>query len=238
MVIRDRVPPLQPAVVAASRRHTGAATAFHDAERRRRVIDAAEAIFLVEGYRATTMDEVARRAGMSKKTLYQVFPTKEVLFEALLADRMKILHLPIEDTNQPIETALADLLCRTAEFLLGARQIAMARLMISEYHRSPALTEALARAIPASGRISVARWLTLQCSRGNLTLDDPERAAGMLIGMVAGDWLFGSLLGKIQPPTKAEIATRVERAIGIFLRGIQESAVPPPRRSDPGTLPR
>lgn len=51
---------------------------------RTRVLAAARALFFAHGYSALTMDDLARELGMSKKTLYVHFPSKDALIEAIL----------------------------------------------------------------------------------------------------------------------------------------------------------
>src|SRR5262249_59123089 len=71
----------------SEQRGRGRPRQISEAERRRRVLAAAEQVFLEAGYGDATMDDVATRAAMSKKTLYQIFPTKEQLFAALMPPR-------------------------------------------------------------------------------------------------------------------------------------------------------
>ena len=62
-----------------------------DAVRNRaKVLDAARAAFATEGL-AVPLDEIARRAGVGAGTVYRHFPTKEALFEAVIADRLLAL---------------------------------------------------------------------------------------------------------------------------------------------------
>jgi len=62
-----------------------------DAVRNRtKVLDAAREAFAVEGL-AVPLDEIARRAGVGAGTVYRHFPTKEALFEAVIADRLLAL---------------------------------------------------------------------------------------------------------------------------------------------------
>lgn len=62
-----------------------------DAVRNRaKVLDAAREAFAVEGL-AVPLDEIARRAGVGAGTVYRHFPTKEALFEAVIADRLLVL---------------------------------------------------------------------------------------------------------------------------------------------------
>src|SRR5215510_15347429 len=67
-----------------------------DSARRERLIAAAEQVFVELGYGAANMDGIARRAGMSKKTIYQVFETKQDLFAAVIESRRDALAAMIE----------------------------------------------------------------------------------------------------------------------------------------------
>lgn len=60
-----------------------------DTETRRRILDEARDLFFRYGFSKVTMDEAADKLGMSKKTLYKHFPSKEVLLEAVTADHLK-----------------------------------------------------------------------------------------------------------------------------------------------------
>src|SRR5579859_2563847 len=116
-----------------------------DEQRRTQLIDAAETVFLERGFHAATMDDIARQAGMSKKTVYQVFPAKAALFEALLMDRCSIFIVMSEDDGRPPRAALTDMLCRSVAHAVTERQIALLRLMVAETPRSPEITAALER---------------------------------------------------------------------------------------------
>ena len=52
--------------------------------KRAAILDAAEAEFRQAGYEATSMDRIAASAGVSKRTVYNHFPSKEVLFAQIL----------------------------------------------------------------------------------------------------------------------------------------------------------
>src|ERR1035441_8815003 len=62
-----------------------------DARRNRlKVLEAARAAFAAEGI-AVPLDDIARRAGVGAGTVYRHFPTKEALFEAVVADQLQLL---------------------------------------------------------------------------------------------------------------------------------------------------
>lgn len=64
----------------------GPGTRMSGPERRRQLLAVARAVFGAEGYRATSMNDVARAAGVTKPVLYQHFDSKEELFLELVRD--------------------------------------------------------------------------------------------------------------------------------------------------------
>src|SRR5882762_1549236 len=88
------------------------------AERDRRLIDAAERLFLRKGFHATTMDEVAAASSISKKTIYQAFESKEALFHALVQTRRAPIFAPIA-TDGPAAKILTEALRTSAQFVLS-----------------------------------------------------------------------------------------------------------------------
>src|SRR5258708_8265305 len=70
-------------------------------KRRQLLLDAAESVFVELGYSSASMDDIARRAGMSKKTLYRLFETKEALFAAVIAAPPPPLQAPPHTAHLP-----------------------------------------------------------------------------------------------------------------------------------------
>jgi AcrR family transcriptional regulator len=79
-------------------------------ERRAELLDAALGVFARYGYRKASMDEVARAAGLSRQGLYLHFPSKEVLFRAVVAfllDRaLQAAEAALADEAQPVDERL------------------------------------------------------------------------------------------------------------------------------------
>src|SRR3954468_14584778 len=85
-----------PGAAPGAHRRRGRPLACPEPERRRVLLEAAAREFVEQGYAGASMDAVARRAGMSKRTLYQLFPTKDALFGAMAAGRIATV-LPVID---------------------------------------------------------------------------------------------------------------------------------------------
>ncbi len=188
-------------------------------DRRQALIAAAEAVFLREGYAAANMDEVARATGMSKKTLYQLFPSKEALFEAVVEELIAPLHNPAGEEAEDGAAALAALLERAVYEVLQPRHIGVVRLVAAEVNRAPELAGAVHRAGPARGKGTVERWIAAQMKAGRLRVENASEAAGMVFGMALGELHVKVLLGLRASPGRAEIARRVRSAVDIFLNG-------------------
>lgn len=192
-------------------------------ERRRRLIAVAEKVFVEQGYGAASMDEIAQDAGMSKKTLYQLFDTKEALFAAVITDRMRALGEGAEEAAgaRPLKEAVVEYLCEAARFILSPRHVALFRVLIGEAWRAPGMARAFDNACAGRGKSVLARWLAQEVEAGRLELDDPVQAAGMLFGMVVGEPHHRMLMGEGRPPSRAAIERRVRKAVDIFLQGAQ-----------------
>ncbi len=191
-----------------------------EADRLRLLREAAEAIFLRDGYAAARMDDVAHLAGMSKRTLYQHFPSKAALFEAVMEDcLLPFKHdVPLEE-GVDLACALRNILLALMRHLFQPRQVAIFRLIIGEVKRSPELADAFHRAGPGKGTGALEYRLDAEIAAGRLALPDAREAARMLLGMAIGASQMFLLLGLQGPPTEAEMEQRVCDAVDVFLRG-------------------
>jgi len=194
-----------------------------EAERRDLVLSAAEQVFVELGYTAASMDDIARRARMSKKTLYRFFETKEALFAAVIAARRAELDATIDSDDvaetRPPETVLRLLLTKVACFVLAPRQAALYRLVLAESHRAPELARAFHHDGPNKACQMLNDWLASQHARGNLHIADPSSAAGMLFSMVVGEPQMRVLVGDCCAPERDQIEQRVAQAVELFMRG-------------------
>jgi AcrR family transcriptional regulator len=187
-------------------------------ERRRHLIAAAADLFLHRGYHATTMDDIARAAGMSKKTVYQVFSGKAELFDALLSDWFAPFTAPIEADGLPPRQVLTGALVRLANFVLSERQVLLMRLLIAETSCSEEIADALDRQCIGRGKGALEQWLAAQAAAGVLAVDNPKEAANMLFFAAVGDFLLRLLLRKRPRPTAEEIKAGIDYTVAAFFR--------------------
>jgi AcrR family transcriptional regulator len=199
-----------------------------DDETRRIIYEAARHAFAAGGYAATSMEAVARRAGISSRTLYRLIPNKALLFEGMVSDRLDrflsevSLHAG-DDTD--IEEALCAALMACAELVLDEEVIALQRMILQEAGKFSDIAGMFYRNGIQRTVAALADWLRVQEKRGLIELSDIEEAAGMLIGMVASAPQRAALFGGLPLPSRSQIEARVRSCAALFLRGCQAKRV-------------
>ena len=199
------------------KRGPGRPQAIAPAERREKIIDVAGSIFIAEGYSSTNMETIAQRCGMSKKTLYQVFESKEALFAALICDVRRY-----EDTSQQAQATDADnlsgTLLRIAEWTLAPRQIGLTRLVIAESLAAPALAEQFRGHAIEQGRRMIRESLARTWKK------DRKKSAAQIEAMAA--FAFGAAIAELQlralvgedissSRAKSSLSKRIERVVDL-----------------------
>ena len=204
------------------RRCRGRPQVRSDDETRRIIFEAARHEFAANGYAATSIEMVARRAGVSTKTLYRLIPNKAELFEAMVADRLDRflaavnLHA-VDDAD--IEQALYAALMACADLALDPEVVALQRMVLQETGKFSDIAPTFYRNGPQRTVTALADWLRVQQKRGLIALDDIDEAAGMLIGMATSAPQRAAIFGGQPLPQRSEIEARLRRCAKLFLRG-------------------
>ncbi|TMD96416.1 MAG: TetR/AcrR family transcriptional regulator [Chloroflexi bacterium] len=204
--------------------------------KRERIHRAAQALFMQQGFEATSMDAIAVAAAVSKPTLYRYYQNKEALFIAVL-EQLALGHLSesallaLRDTPMDslatLEHALIVWAQATIENIMQPVYVGLVRLLIAELPRFPRLGSLFAQAVPQQGGAFLKAMLESARSHGVIVEDDLELVirllAGPLLTYVLGDGLFAPD-GIPQPPPPERVATLVQLVLqGIASHGQQES---------------
>src|SRR5690348_17748019 len=102
--------------------------------KRSAIIDAAIEEFRAAGFEATSMDRIAARASVSKRTVYNHFPSKEALFAAILHqlwDASQTGNAPGYCAGEPLRAQLLDLLMRKLRLMNDEAFLSLARVAIA-----------------------------------------------------------------------------------------------------------
>jgi AcrR family transcriptional regulator len=181
-----------------------------------RILDAATALFLRDGYGSASLEAVAAAAGVSKRTLYARFAGKAALFQVVVA-RLVTRWLPAFDASvgqaQGLEAALlaaARVILATA---LAPEALALHRLMVAEIGRFPELGRVMQQAGAGVGHERLGALL----ARAGIA--DPAWAAEQFMALLLSVPQRRGL-GLGQPLDAAAQDDWAHRAVALFLRGV------------------
>lgn len=186
------------------------------------ILGAARTEFSSSGYAATNMESVARRAGISTKTLYRLIPNKASLFETMITDRMNrfasAVRLKACDGTD-IEASTREALLACGELILDSEVIALLRMMLSENEQFPEIAETFYQKAIRRTESTLANWLKAQAERGLIEIENPAEAAGMLLGMLAFQPQRAVMFGHAPAPGRKELERRSQTVAKLFLKG-------------------
>jgi AcrR family transcriptional regulator len=144
--------------------------------KRRQIVDAAEKLFLRDGYDATAMAAIGRRAGVANNAVYWYFPSKDDLLAAVLERRQEraLAQLPTPATATPAQQVLAMLaqLDQVANLTATVHERAQHSTAVAEVH------EAFHQAAD--------RLLHTLFQEAGLDNDEAARAAKAMMALVEG----------------------------------------------------
>jgi TetR/AcrR family transcriptional regulator of autoinduction and epiphytic fitness len=187
--------------------------------KRAAILDAAVAEFREAGYEATSMDRIAASAGVSKRTVYNHFPSKEALFTRILeqmwergADGLDISYR----SDRPLRAQLLELVAQKMRLLHDASFIDLARIAIAAGVHNPDLARDLIARL-GDREEGLTAWVRAAAADGRLKTQDPVFASMQLQGLVKG-FAFWPQIAMGQPPLSAAQQKQVgEEAVEMFL---------------------
>jgi len=199
--------------------------------KRRQALDAATDLFMAHGYGAVSMDAVARRANVSKATLYAHFPSKEVLFATIVRERG--LTNQLDSTLFPehvtdLRAALETIGRRVMRFMLQERTLAIYRVAIAEAARFPELGRAFFDNGPSKFCTWGERWIARQQAAGLVRQADLGVATHQFMALLRSGVFLRASLALPPAPGEAEIEATVRAAVDTWLRafGTGSAATP------------
>ncbi|MCC4595239.1 TetR/AcrR family transcriptional regulator [Xanthomonas campestris pv. phormiicola] len=194
--------------------------------RREAIVEAATKLFQELGYERASMNELAKRLGGSKATLYGYFASKEDLFSAVvraaatahLSDAIRRLQAPLAG-----ETDLHSMLLHFGECMLqvvsnDALAIAVYRMVVAEAGRSE-VGQLFYQAGPSESVVAVAAVLEAAMARGELGRSDPTIAALHFLALLTAEVEVRIYQRDPPPLPPSAVRKMVERAVELFLLG-------------------
>lgn len=190
-------------------------------EKRIAILAAAKDVFLVNGFEAASMAEIAKATGGSKQTLYGYFPSKEDLFVAVMREYAGRMILPaFERLDHELDFAAG--LCTFGRAFLtaisDAEVIAFRRVLVAEGARS-SVGRLFYENGPLVGLTRLAGFLDRQIALGRMRQVPAFTAAEHFVALCESGPLRLYIEGVRGRPTPAEIDEAAERAVDLFTTG-------------------
>ena len=187
--------------------------------KRHDIVAAAVAEFRANGFDTTSMDKIASTAGVSKRTVYNHFASKDALFAHILQqlwDSSAALQAFRYRADQPLRAQLLELMGAKMALLRDGYFLDLARVAIAEgIHRPERAQEMVARL--ADKEEGVTAWLRAAQADGKLKPMDPVFASHLLQGQLKA-FAFWPQVTMGQPPLEpAAEAAVVQTAVDMFL---------------------
>ncbi|MFT7583158.1 MAG: TetR/AcrR family transcriptional regulator of autoinduction and epiphytic fitness [Myxococcota bacterium] len=194
-------------------------TLSRSAQKQAAILDAARDAFRAHGFQATTMDAVADQAGVSKRTVYNHFTSKELLFTAVIDD----LHARIETDNpltyaadEPLDTQLKRFAHRKLSRELEPDFVGIVRAIIADVARMPGLgASALGKLISREDGLVV--WLRAAHTDGRLYVPYPQNAAHQFWALAKGAAFWPLLAGLCEQLPGPLLNKAIDESVAMLL---------------------
>ena len=164
------------------------------------------------------VEEVAKRAGVAKQTVYARYASKDALFLAVV-DSMQGSMLSAVSTTGPlaIRDRLQWIAQQLLELMLNPSMLSLFRITLAVSHRFPTLGRSIYEARVKEARAIIVDMIERAVKDGTLLVDDASVAAEQFFALLRGELQFHCLLDPSFRPSRAQIKRQLDAAIDCFM---------------------
>lgn len=188
------------------------------------ILDAARAAFLNQPYERVSMDNIAKRAGVSKVTIYAKYKSKEGVFIAAMDEACIQLQEQIgvhDHANETLETMLLGLGNGFMQMILAPEVAAMHKVMVRAADKQPSLPRQFFQTTVYPMLDTLAAALEASAAHGQIQCEDPKKSATQFIAMVQGIFRYEMEMGLSSGYDQSKVPEYVASCVALFLRGHQ-----------------
>lgn len=220
MTTSPKVEPQQE--TAARNRGRGRPKQLAPQERETLILDAMERVLTIRGLDGASMAAIAREAGMSKRTIYQVFDSRSCLFTACIRRIRLSFVRPLAGTETafPLRERLRRILMPDMRLAASEMPVAVLRAVVAEAKRYPDLATAFLEEGPNAAREVVRSELERAAADGEIRPVDAALAARILCDMVYECPIDRMIAPESSRRNPTEVEMRFQLALDIFLKGM------------------
>jgi len=191
-----------------------------DTIKREAIVRAATTLFMKNGYELTSMDAVAKKADVSKLTIYSHFTDKVDLFKEVVRVRCNKLATPesfITLAKMPVEQALFQIGFEVASVVFSPDSVHLQRILQAEAVRHPEVVKTFYDAGPKRIREAFTELLKDFHRQGQISIADPKRATEQFFSLLKGEKILKTLMLLDPPPSPNEIQKHTKATVEFFL---------------------
>jgi AcrR family transcriptional regulator len=186
-----------------------------------RILDAAFAAFMKNGYAASSTLEIATRARVSKRELYALVGNKQAMLIACISARARRFQVPanfpVPRDRESLALVLASFGKKLVQEITDPTVIAVFRLAIAEAVNAPEVAQAL-DSIGREASRSALRQIMAEARELGLLNGKPADLVEQFGGLLWGNLMVSLLLGVAKRPSVRELTARAGDATDAFLR--------------------
>ena len=192
-----------------------------DIHKRDQILDVASALFMNKGFHATSMDDIAQDAGMSKLTLYRRFPDKNALFRAVIERKCKEF-VPHEMSDELAGLPPAEFVRQFSKMFLmlimSDDAVNIYRMMMAEAANNPDMTRMFYEAGPVPVKAVLDQAFAGYAKKGLFKKRDPILMRECLLSLLNGSEMhLKATLNIGDKPTVKQIEQEAKRKAAFFV---------------------
>lgn len=193
------------------------------ARSRAAILTGAATVFMRDGYDRASVDDIAREAGVVKRTIYNLFDDKETLFRETIAISIELAERFSDDlvaeaaTMHDASRDIPRVARRLASAVLRGPVLPLRRLLITEARRFPELAMEYRRRAPAAVLRSLSAALRALAEDGQLSIDDSDIAAEHLAFLIMGADMDRGMFDP-RAVSNTRVRARADAGAAAFLR--------------------
>lgn len=189
------------------------------------ILDAAEWLFLEQGYERTSLAEIVKRSGGSLATLYELFGNKQGLLHAIATrwcnDESMLRSVECDATESLSSIDILKAFAyRQSDLMESPRAVALMRMLVSESLRDREFALQIYHDLHIPALNELADLFALWAATGRAEIDDPKAAARLSFDVVVGDSMLNMLMGiEVERLNREQIDWRLQPFLTHFRIG-------------------
>ncbi|NQZ12181.1 MAG: TetR/AcrR family transcriptional regulator [Algicola sp.] len=188
-------------------------------KKRDAIINAAISEFKLNGYEATSMDQISMVAEVSKRTVYNHFASKELLFDAIVMQMMAFVSTSVcvtYDGEKALAAQLTDFAEQEVALLSNPSFFDLAKVCMAEaMHNPERINKALTQLEGRDG--DLASWISAATADGRLNVSDVQFAATQFFALLKAFCFWPQMVHGQAFPDEVSQRSVIDSAVGMFL---------------------